>query len=359
MLLGARGAGYKLVVTLLAREADASDVFNEIGRYWSSLDDVTGDHVMFVLGATGPGRRFPDTGISEKRAPVWHFSPNAAILGRRPIYLYGPVRKRQFGDERPDEVSADQLAKWHSTEITDLRRTIGLDEKSIPAILFFLLDDAAGLKESPKPLISPLSALGDHSIYTYVKELVTALDPAFVAIDQANSNLTKLQSDLHRIEKKLGLTGFLTRSVGEYDLRMLGQCRKAAAEILGICRSATSSLEHKRLCFDRLRDVRKEIGSHSDLFTRLQSHIDQSFFKQSVQWRAREKLREDFLGEIKGATARQLETWKGVRPVVKSFIAMSGPRAVPQWDFFIAYSSKDAHYAELLYSELSKYGLVG
>jgi hypothetical protein len=47
----AYATNYKLVVTLLAREADAENTFEKVGKQWSSLHSVTDRHILFVLGA--------------------------------------------------------------------------------------------------------------------------------------------------------------------------------------------------------------------------------------------------------------------------------------------------------------------
>ena len=48
-----RRRGFKLLVLALIREADAPGFYEDLRRYWTSLDDVTGDHIVFAV-AGGP-----------------------------------------------------------------------------------------------------------------------------------------------------------------------------------------------------------------------------------------------------------------------------------------------------------------
>src|SRR6516165_4235672 len=40
---------YYILILALVRDADAPTFYSDIERYWSSLDDVTGDRVLFAV----------------------------------------------------------------------------------------------------------------------------------------------------------------------------------------------------------------------------------------------------------------------------------------------------------------------
>jgi hypothetical protein len=44
-----RRRGFKLLILALIREADAPGFYEDLRRYWTSLDDVTGDHIVFAV----------------------------------------------------------------------------------------------------------------------------------------------------------------------------------------------------------------------------------------------------------------------------------------------------------------------
>ena len=44
-----RRRGFKLLILALIREADAPGFYEDLRRYWTSLDNVTGDHIVFAV----------------------------------------------------------------------------------------------------------------------------------------------------------------------------------------------------------------------------------------------------------------------------------------------------------------------
>jgi hypothetical protein len=56
----AASAGYRVLITLIARQGDAPDVYSEIEKYWSSLHDLTGKMILFLFA--GAGASVPDWG---------------------------------------------------------------------------------------------------------------------------------------------------------------------------------------------------------------------------------------------------------------------------------------------------------
>ncbi|MFD9098320.1 hypothetical protein [Streptomyces collinus] len=84
MLPASRAAGYKIVLTMLVREADAPRIYQDIGRYWTSLHDATGPDILFVFAGANAATRL-DTGVLlDRRAPVMYEAEDLAVnWGRR------------------------------------------------------------------------------------------------------------------------------------------------------------------------------------------------------------------------------------------------------------------------------------
>jgi len=119
MLPAARRAGYKLVLTLLAREADSEAVYRQIERHWNSLDDVTGEHVLFVLGASGVGEK--KRGIQDPNTGKGFMTSDAVIKGRRSLY-WPTTANRKRTSPLADLVSS------HTSQISSLRVLLQMAE---------------------------------------------------------------------------------------------------------------------------------------------------------------------------------------------------------------------------------------
>lgn len=45
----AKSKGYVLIISLIARYSDAQDLYEKIEEDWASLNDLTGDKILFVF----------------------------------------------------------------------------------------------------------------------------------------------------------------------------------------------------------------------------------------------------------------------------------------------------------------------
>ena len=125
-------AGYKLVITALVREADAPTFFEDVTRYWGSLDDVTGQDILFVFAGPGAEKTLdPRTNLIAKRQPVAFTNSDLTMCGARRIHSPRPVNLRSWSppaETGDDKSSRETLGQKHSQQMTALRRYLGLSE---------------------------------------------------------------------------------------------------------------------------------------------------------------------------------------------------------------------------------------
>ncbi len=356
LIPAARAAGYKCIVTLLAREADSEEIFRDVKRYWSSLHDVTGEHVLFVLGAHHAARQVSQhTGIPERREPVIHVNPHAAIAGSRTVYWpgssYSWKRDLRIGHLTP----SDDVARAHSMEIAGLRYMFGLRERSIPALLIFALPHDAQVRPS---VVLPFSKLGDSTIYGYLKKLVGDLEDQFASIQEVRDEATELRQRLDKLPDHEAR--WLELHVNLSTVETIPNAKLAADQILTICGSSARQQTEKRKCFDLLRTVAGGIGSHAPLTMRLQRLIDHAFFYGSPEWLTKRERRDDLEARLKAVLERERVIWRQVITRMESCENEDPVHKDNQapWDYFIAYSSQDYWYADRLFAELTKTGKV-
>lgn len=76
-----RRRGFKLLILALIREADAPGFYEDLRRYWTSLDDVTGDHIVFAVAGEAAIPLASGSGfwISQRNRPGAAYNPNFAL----------------------------------------------------------------------------------------------------------------------------------------------------------------------------------------------------------------------------------------------------------------------------------------
>lgn len=356
LIPAARSAGYKLVVTLLAREADSEEIFRDVERYWSSLHDVTGEHILFVLGAHRAASKFPHTGMREHRAPVAHMNAHAAIAGSRTVYWPSSSSNIRHSLWSGHETASEKLAHSHTMEIAGLRDMFSLPENSIPALLFFTLESD---RYSPKPIVVSLSTLGRHTIYGFLKKLIGDFEEQFIIIKDQRAT----QADLNHQLEKLVRNGrkWLGWGLSLEPVSTKAEAKEATAQILAICRSSDKQYAEKRRCFDLLKLVTKEIGSHAQLTIDLQRLIDHAFGHHDPQGMTYLNRKEELLSRIDEVKRREELAWQKIHAQLRMLQIRPDiitNHSTSRWDYFIAYSSKDQWYADRLYASLSKNGSV-
>ncbi|MEU4493662.1 TIR domain-containing protein [Streptomyces sp. NPDC023998] len=361
MLPGSRAVGYKLVLTMLAREADSPSLYEDVGRYWTSLHDATGPDILFVFAGANAATRLGAQGIPDRREPVMYLAEDAAVgwgaRGRPTIYWSGSSYRRDMtwgpGRKGHSEIESSRrllrggtprlygqdFAEDHTSEIGALRRYLGLRESQIPCLVFTVLGPSAGLEER---IIVPLSVIRS-TVYQYVKELSEFLEDALETIDKA-------REPLKRFKRIRQVRQSVREEAGQLESE---ESREAALRILELTDGAGRSTATRAECYQQLRIVRDSSGGGAGicwpparLISRLQKAIDLSFH-ESVMLFSCDSHGINLENQVWTRLVADLRQFNDSRPANVDH---------GHWDFFVAYSSADRHVAERIHSELAKIG---
>src|SRR6266545_1546342 len=198
LLPAAESAGYKLLLTVLAREADSPSFYEDVRRYWTSLHDATGSDVLFVFAGANAARELDERGVRHRRGSIAVPSHHAALAGdvnKRAIRWDGPFHQPDTFRPRPElgkgqpHLDKEDIATHHTLEMYALRRFLGIQESQLPCLVFLLLNRY----HARSFLIFPLSTLGQSTLYQYVKELSAALEDGFQIIDEVRQSIANLR----------------------------------------------------------------------------------------------------------------------------------------------------------------------
>jgi hypothetical protein len=373
LLPAARSVGYKLVLTALARQADAPDFYEDVKRYWSSLHDATGPDILFVFAGANAAKELNNHGLRDQHEPVAFCADNMAFEGinekkwkmawsgrfRAPAMPWSndlPAFRRG----RPVLSVDDDFATDHTLEIYDLSRSLGVREALLPCLVFTLLGPVRD--RGPQRLTVPFSEFERSTIYLYLKKIAEELQDSFRRIDEVRREIATAEDAAKRNDKPMRNIRSLRSSI-RYAARSLdsAEARDAVAEILRLSGNAGRAPDDRSRCFALFQFVRKDHPDQDGIVSDLQRMIDLSFLER-VQNRSFDE-HDCFAGvdelrrEISNLQQSEIEMWSSLEQLLSASTTRSN-HVLPneKWDFFIAYSSADRSIAERVFSEISSIG---
>ena len=128
----AKREGYLFIISLIARYSDAQDLYEKLEKDWASLNDLTGDKILFVFS----------TPKARKRASFFHMpgkEPYEGVMCPFVELLNDRNAERKNG---PFEYLYDDYDKinWkqkHSQTITDFAMNYNISEEEIPCLFLY------------------------------------------------------------------------------------------------------------------------------------------------------------------------------------------------------------------------------
>lgn len=185
--------GFKWVLCLLAREADAERFYGQIKGYWNSLHDLTGTEILFVFaGALKEEDKF--SSILHHEHETWRGLRNATLhivdeeTPTIPYYKYPKIafNKHSFG----------MIKSNHTRSISELRDYLGLSEKVIPSLVFTptyrLVQD--------KHVVVPLKG---ENIYQEIKEIIENLENPLKELKVEQNKYKQIKIQLAEISQQI------------------------------------------------------------------------------------------------------------------------------------------------------------
>ena len=185
--------GFSWIMCLLARDADAEETYQQVKRYWNSLNDVTGNTILFVFAGKPEEEKLPDS-------LLWHEAKDYRALTNPlirfvndntptvPKYMYPAY------DCKIDEIN--ELAVTHTSSITELKNFLGLSEKDIPSLVFIPTHKLACEKKV-------VVRLGKENIYQTVKVIIESLEEPLIKLKKSQDDYENIQSYLIELNKRL------------------------------------------------------------------------------------------------------------------------------------------------------------
>lgn len=315
----ARGAGYDVVLSFIAREADAPRAYDDIIRTWQSLDDLTGPKILFLFAGNSVRERLESENIyreSYRRSEQGRllFSPDVALISSKrmeavesersqPQSIYSnmphfnlqklrnhteerhpnkrrtnPLYDRRFARPQPERPKRKAIARPQTSQIRELRDHLSLRESDVPCLHLTFLDGSEPVHYKVRP---------EDDIYKTLKIIVETVGSA---------ELKVMKEKLSDVKRKLisGSNGLVklkkvAPSLEEVFIGVIatlrdgalqgqdGQGRVFALEKALLDLTQEPNEQRKRAAFDAFRDVREVLRAHPfwrDLKSSVQRVID-------------------------------------------------------------------------------------
>ncbi len=129
-LSAARDAGFQMVACLIGREADVPEIYQDLVNNWSSLDDLTGERILFVF-AGSENSTTNDSRMYFKGHPACGMICDSIVVPNS-VYLKTAATPNYFNFVSPSEI--ENIRTNHTMEVSSLRDSLGLTEQALPCL---------------------------------------------------------------------------------------------------------------------------------------------------------------------------------------------------------------------------------
>jgi hypothetical protein len=418
LLPAARARGFKIVLTALAREADSPSFYEDVKRYWSSLDDATGPDILFIFAGAKAAQILNESGITNFQEFVTYTSDDMAIGGEKKRTLElgknldAPYQSSRASFDEPNKMHMNHAGSNLSIDLnrildnlSRILREFGPEERYyLDKMLDFQKEKAIKiahalneieslenrldyLSKAKRSFFNPtairaVSAQKNHnaeSIISTAKKLChteqdfTEREKSFVERLQTQSRqlfdrISIIESDLRMLHNprppKLGLNhpspGFFDE--GKYHDENASFAGSHSSEI-GELRQQLGLSEEQIPClaFTLLNSDHEKYPTFAVPFFMFERFTVYQYLKF-----VSEKLEKDFreIDEItERKKARRLpeidesDAWLRLSHSLQA-LSRARPEAMgnEQWDFFVAYPTVDRAIAQKVFAELQKIG---
>ena len=262
---------YDVIITLVAREADAKKQYDDVLASWSSLHDLTGKHVAFVFAGkrlnkdSALGWTRPNSGRIDA-IPEGIYIPNGVDLGLDKLsehhgYMISP--------KAPDR---QYLLDHQTLRTNEIKTALNIKEEEIPCLHFYFANSGMSYTIA-------LSAVGS-GVYQFMKTLLSKWEAAFY----------ELSNELNLLSRRFGEQSNSTgKSIGKARnaLKRLKEIRSKGNDelaekldlFLGIVQAITGTPDRKKEAFALINKIKQgNLSYPANLLADLNRMVDLAEF---------------------------------------------------------------------------------
>jgi hypothetical protein len=390
-----RSSGFHILMLALVRDADAPTFYEDLLRYWDSINDVTGRHIVFAVAGGSAAER---VGVGAIHGSGYYSEHMA--LAEKHTFRISQLRE-MAGPRRNVGPLLGNVAEANTAQISALCDYLQVSEQDLPSLHLTHL-------ETGRYVVLPLTGALGTTVYSACKGIVSQLQPSFRMFDRAFFEVrgtSSLRSVHRKIKETLDRKTELDRR--SYDLRVRLEVPKELHErdelvsyfrsrlkdrseftpegigtIVDFCENATRTAAD----FEAGKRLLKELALIPRLEKKARRMLNVAFALPAIEFEgarkekttlearrealdqeiagleeevARLRKEERQLAQAKRAAISEqqhpartaiLEAFDGLRPVVPGELAQG------RWDFFLSYAAPDRKEAVQVFKRLEDLG---
>ena len=171
--------GFRILLLALVRDADLPSFYDDIERYWDSLDDLTGPHVVFAVAGAHVAVDLKVDTLVERPVSRRH-QPPAGWGNRGAVVNFNLASLSNRRRHRPNLEARSSIRQDNTMQVTELAEFLGLSESRLPCLHLTYL---------PAPIntrVVSLRGVTGFSIYTACKDMMEHFSRPLAELHLAN-----------------------------------------------------------------------------------------------------------------------------------------------------------------------------
>jgi len=363
LLKEVKRTGYLIVITLLAREADAPQVYLDLCEHWSSIHNLTRNKILFVVSAPGANKILFNNEYIWSRPKAFGIKSSCMAVAKNLTWNFKRASLISDLHRGTPRIKKDKFnLEDHSLQISELTDFLGILENDLPCLHILYLNDT---NIETDLLHIDLTV----SIYEMIKHLTEHWIPFIKKIEDIKYELKKI-SNSNSYTKPLDINDKLKEIIQH------GKSNPAlfdfSKEFIEIISQKRFEKDDKKRCYKIKSFVSRETGATHPILNYYQSVTDlrwkDSFKAISIPsniWNVKyydisevSEIKEDKQYALRNDLTNLLNDMKIIpkylgekTDITKNLLSKHDNSVI-----FISYAKEDYHIACTLYNDLKNNG---
>ena len=176
----AKDSGFMYIVSLIARDADIFELYDNLLKQWNSLDSVTGRNFLFIIAGNESSEHVDENSLIylDHSCGCYKYNPYIKILKERRMSLNI--------EDNANDLCHQEIEIHQTKAVNKLKEYFHIKESQIPCLVFKDISS-----QRYKNIIIPVT---EDNLYQYFKKLFNDIEPLLSELELINQQLKKRQN---------------------------------------------------------------------------------------------------------------------------------------------------------------------
>jgi hypothetical protein len=175
----AKDSGFMYIVSLIARDADIFELYDNLLKQWNSLDSITGRNFLFIIAGNESSEHVDENSLIylDHSCGCYKYNPYIKILKERRMSLNI--------EDNANDLCHQEIEIHQTIAVNKLKEYFHIKESQIPCLVFKDISS-----QRYKNIIIPVT---EDNLYQYFKKLFNDIEPLLSELELINQQLKKRQ----------------------------------------------------------------------------------------------------------------------------------------------------------------------